>query len=153
MQNLTFGDSFGTDWNNREMFRSDITVVAATKYPRILQMIYTSGERTKLENTLNPKRLPCHQILLCQCFSPIVRQKYTYGNMVESKLLWLVWLRVNCFDLCMRRYFTYMKNNNTKIDVIRIVMAQGSICCQNCQGYRFIVLDIFLVFTSAQAKK
>ena len=45
-----------------------------------------------------------------------------------------------------------MKNNNTKIDVIRRVMAQGSICCQNCQGYRFIVLDIFLVFTSAQAK-
>ena len=31
-------------------------------------------------------------------------------------------------------------------------MSQGSICSQNCQDYCFIVLDIFLALTTAQAK-
>ena len=41
----------------------------------------------------------------------------------------------------------------TKNVVMRRVMSEGSICCQNCQDYCFIVLDIFLSLSVAQAKK
>ena len=50
---------------------------------------------------------------------------------------------VNCYDLCKSSYFTYLKTTTLRM------MLSGS---QNCQDYCFIVLDIFLALTPAQAK-
>ncbi len=47
-------------------------------------------------------------ILLCQCSWPVESQKCTYENMF-----------VNCFDLCMSSYFTYIERCRMENDVIR----------------------------------
>ena len=61
-----------------------------------------------------------------------VRQKYTCGNMAESKLY--------CATLLRNKYAIILR-----------IISYGK-TCQNCQDFYSIFLDIFLAQTTGQAK-
>ena len=72
----------------------------------------------------------CQQILLFECFWPVVSPKCWYGNKAESDLL------------CVK-VDTLVKTKDAS--TVRL-MSLGSICSQNCQFFVFVLLSkIFVV--------